>query len=279
MVWRIVLVLLCLGAGTAYSEPPSPAPTKATDKQKTNATDLKQEAGTNQPVTEQPPAPVGTGSSVTGSPHSDKKDDAKRDYTSSEWWLVYITGALVAATLGLMCYTARLWRETQESIKLARAEFLSTHRPKIIVRAIYRDDAPNNEQQPAPQVTFSIANVGSTPATIFEISATVMSIDWDLCARPAYAPSAKHNTVIHIGNPLPITIPIQDDVAAQQDMASGFYQGNSAFDTSKESICCFGYILYRDSIERIYRTAFLRRYNPSTSHWDKVDDPDYEYQD
>lgn len=188
------------------------------------------------------------------------------------FWLVIVTAVLAGIGVWQGCQLKR-------SIDLARDEFISTHRPKIIIRAIYRDDAPDNETEPMPQMTFSIANIGSTPATVFEISATVREIDWDLCPRPAYATSTKYNTVIHIGNPLPLTIHIGDDVAGKQNFELGFWIGNKAFEVSRTSICCFGFILYKDSLDHIYRTAFLRRYNPSPDRWDKIDDPDYEYQD
>ncbi len=38
---------------------------------------------------------------------------AERQSHAAEWWLVGFTGLLVGATIGLMFYTARLWRETK----------------------------------------------------------------------------------------------------------------------------------------------------------------------
>lgn len=38
--------------------------------------------------------------------------NSDRNYTASEWWLVYLTGLLSAFTLGLMLFTAKLWRTT-----------------------------------------------------------------------------------------------------------------------------------------------------------------------
>jgi hypothetical protein len=43
------------------------------------------------------------------------------DYSSSEWWLVYLTGGLVMVTLGLAIYTAKLWGATKTLSQDARA--------------------------------------------------------------------------------------------------------------------------------------------------------------
>jgi hypothetical protein len=53
-------------------------------------------------------------------PEPTKEHENARSYTSSEWWLVYITSALVLATVGLMIYTARLWGATESLAKDAK---------------------------------------------------------------------------------------------------------------------------------------------------------------
>ncbi|MBK6850692.1 MAG: hypothetical protein IPG93_03515 [Burkholderiales bacterium] len=46
---------------------------------------------------------------------------AEPNYLSSEWWLVYLTAALAIFTLGLMIYTARMWRATVRLSEDAKA--------------------------------------------------------------------------------------------------------------------------------------------------------------
>lgn len=48
------------------------------------------------------------------------KTEKHHDYASSEWWLVYLTGALAAITFALALYTAKLWRTTHQLSKDAR---------------------------------------------------------------------------------------------------------------------------------------------------------------
>ena len=45
----------------------------------------------------------------------------QHDYSSGEWWLVYLTGTLAAFTLGLMIYTAKLWGSTKNAVEEAKA--------------------------------------------------------------------------------------------------------------------------------------------------------------
>ena len=269
MVWRIVLVLLCLGADAAYSEPPSPAPTKATDKQKTKAPDLKREAGTNQPVTEQPPAPVGMGSSATGSPHSDKKDDTKRDSTSSEWWLVYITGALVAATIGLMCYTARLWRETQESVRLAREEFISTHRPKIILRdAICTDNEIGNQIV----VSYTLVNIGETRARIVLWGAEVQLITDEAFDLPQAPPMAEG---WHEGFGGAVLEPGEERTGKHYSVCRWRTDDGSrhAYEEQRRGLFFCGHLVYEDDRNIRRHTAFWRKYDLTTSRFYLVNHP------
>lgn len=52
---------------------------------------------------------------------------APPNYGSSEWWLVYLTAALSIFTLGLMIYTAKMWRATVDLSKEAKATSEQQH--------------------------------------------------------------------------------------------------------------------------------------------------------
>jgi hypothetical protein len=51
---------------------------------------------------------------------SQQPSPARLDDSSSEWWLVYITGALATITFFLALYTARLWSATSRLVKDAK---------------------------------------------------------------------------------------------------------------------------------------------------------------
>src|SRR5437868_5866881 len=98
----MLVVVLFSDLVLAQSQVPSPTPTEAEQKNQTQTKDEGQSTDANQRGTESPPLVI--------------KVEKTRDYTSSEWWLVYITGALVLATCGLIIYTARLWGATKSIV-------------------------------------------------------------------------------------------------------------------------------------------------------------------
>ena len=113
-MWRISIVLLiCLFAGSAYSNPPAPNTPNAEQKNQVDTKDKQQPTNPDQRGTETSPLFIKVIPPLAVEQDSTKEHENSRSYTSSEWWLVYITGALVLATVGLMVYTARLWGATK----------------------------------------------------------------------------------------------------------------------------------------------------------------------
>jgi spore coat protein U-like protein len=118
-----------------------------------------------------------------------------------------------------------------------------------------------------------MANVGQTPATTIEISATLMHVPSGILpAGPPYGERRKDTINVKVGEPQPFTTSISGEVAEE-------FKSEQRRGMGKTSIYCLGYILYEDSLRQRYRTAFLRHYNASTKRFEMVSDPDYEYQD
>lgn len=73
-------------------------------------------------------------------------------------------------TLELRHSTDKLWDASQEQTKLARNEFLATHRPELVVRSFLFSklpDAPDDTGLTDEyRITFWIANKGRSPATL-----------------------------------------------------------------------------------------------------------------
>ena len=109
---RIVL-LICVFAVPVHASPPSPTPPEAGHKPESHSEQHEQGAVTDQRGTENAPVFIKVIPPLALEPYSVKENDKHHDYTSPEWWLVYITATLVAVTFGLMIYTAFLWRSTQ----------------------------------------------------------------------------------------------------------------------------------------------------------------------
>lgn len=95
-------------------------------------------------------------------------DDRIADYTL---WLTIFTAVLGVGTLAL-------WWETRRAGNLARAEFIASHRPSVIVRAIrspeqrdyYAKALAGDTEQPMQWLFIALANVGESDATIVEFT-------------------------------------------------------------------------------------------------------------
>jgi hypothetical protein len=305
-MWRISIVLLiCLFPRPAFSNPPSPTPPKASHQPEANPGQQKQYPAADQRGTETSPLFIKVIPPLAIDPEPAKEYEEARDYSSAEWWLVYVTVGLSAITLVLAIFTGWLWNATRKmgndarlnsiqqanemrtslriaqesadtakaSVALARQEFISTHRPMIVVRGVQFGRAMGNISTLPFQLDFIMANVGSTPATTIEISVTLIHVPSGILpAGPPYGERHKDEITVKVGEPHPFCSYIGGDVVDEFNLQDGFGAATT-------SIYCLGYIIYKDKNCGHYRTAFLRRYNASSQRFSAVEDPDYEYRD
>lgn len=150
------LVTICL----ADSHQPVPCPTKAKqqlkcgDEQKNATAEVDKRGSMESPLVVEGPLPQSHRTS------GDLNAKEERDYSSSEWWLVYITAILAAFTFGLMIYTAKLWGatrhtllETKEAEERQLRAYLAVNMAKIRQQTIGEF-----------QTLIEIKNFGQTPA-------------------------------------------------------------------------------------------------------------------
>jgi hypothetical protein len=114
-------------------------------------------------------------------------NEALADYTK---WLMRYTGLLFLATLGMGIATLGLYASGQDQIRLAREEFLSTHRPKLVIRNVHivREHIAGWPVGSSFGVRYDLVNVGDTPATIV---GTTMEIQLVTSTLLAPSPSAE----------------------------------------------------------------------------------------
>ncbi len=89
-----------------------------------------------------------------------KSADEHHDYSSAEWWLVYVTGGLAAFTLGLMIFTLKLWGATKKLV----TETQTAESPYLI--PVFEDLENTPTDRPSPKVRYAFMNGGKTPASI-----------------------------------------------------------------------------------------------------------------
>jgi hypothetical protein len=167
---------------------------------------------------------------------------------------------------------------TKESMDLARKEFVSTHRPKLIIRSVTikpptHPALPIEEGKPV-EVEGVVVNVGNTPAEIVESNVTVLVGGPMFHARTPFGPSSNNINGVKLVPGGAYTFWLrseQIDFKNTPDLYS--------LNKGEKVIYFFGFIMYRDDIGNTRRTAFCRRYDPNAERFTVVNDPDYEYID
>jgi len=91
-----------------------------------------------------------------------QKENPEEAIARYNQWLTIFTGILAGFTAILAVATVGLGAMNFFQLRLARAEFISTHRPKLIVRQfVFMQPLPDQ----VLKVEFSIINIGDTEAT------------------------------------------------------------------------------------------------------------------
>ena len=188
---------------------------------------------------------------------------AEEATTIFTFWL-----AVVGAFTGfVLCWQACLLRG---QTRLAREEFIASHRPKIIIRGfrLLHQDMPIGKKI---NFAFTAQNIGDTGAKIIEyrngtfIQFAIQNIPSDLSF-----PTAENllpNLVLESG--VSQLFPGDSGEKLLEDKRTQIYSGKSA-------LYCMGIIVYCDEIGTRRETGFCRRYRPSENRWEVID-CEYEY--
>ncbi len=202
----------------------------------------------------------------------EKTDEALARYTR---YLAWFTGILAVATIVLGAATIWLGLAGERQFKLARNEFLSTHRPELRLKHIWfastDGNIPADDIRNRPLVvTLDIVNVGRNNAFVEFVNFATLIL-WpgdELPQRPPYDnPGAPQNFLAHdrVVPGLTLKVPISDGRIL----------------TDRE-----GTIGYRDDLEYLRQTAFCRYFKGpidstpiSFGPFKRHKHPDYEYQD
>jgi hypothetical protein len=194
------------------------------------------------------------------------------------------TGTWTAiATLAIAIFTYTLYRETnrqarltRESIDLARAEFVTTFRPKMAIRSM---SVSAIEPQKPISIELYIANVGGSTANIRRRNVTILMHRQSnpLPPRPAYDPemTVPERIQLVVGGSIKITA----TTAARSLPSEATVQ---AIGRGQILLYVIGYVIFVDDNDGPGECAFCRVYNRVTNRFGRPDGPidaDYEYED
>lgn len=175
-------------------------------------------------------------------------------------WLMAFTGILAIATAGLGGLNFF-------QVRLARAEFISTHRPKLRIRRIFPiTPFAANE---APRIRILAANIGDTKATVFEFGCEI------------------YTDVNHLPGAIPAPIAALEVPPGKQisiEFTGGAVLDFATADAARDGwIFVVGIINYADDQGVVRSTAFARRYSSSRNRFipvaDDYPESDREYED
>lgn len=193
-------------------------------------------------------------------------------------WVLDPTNLTAISTLGIFAFTivlagvgicqARLIRST---IDLARDEFLSTHRPEIIVHNFEVAREATDDGEPIG-AQFVVVNKGATAASILDIRAKIFM-------TANLRPGAHLPSIGYVGHQLRGGEIIKDVAVFGGVLDSAVSDINSGFGTkhSGPKLWCVGRITYKDDVGRQRETGFCRSYDAVRECWVKEPDSDYEY--
>jgi hypothetical protein len=196
--------------------------------------------------------PNGAGSSFAKSAvaHSDTADDRIARYTL---WLAILTGGLVLVSSFQFYFLNRAEKTSQSLAKLARDEFIATHRPRVIVRFI---QGPFHDDDGHEFMWVTFANVGETAATI-------TAIGGDLTRRNASTGAWRSPGLDASPKPVtPVTLESGDrhlvKVTAKAPLSDVEMFGDA---TGTYQLCAVGGVRYQDGNSRTRETALFRTNN------------------
>lgn len=199
---------------------------------------------------------------------------------------------IAIATVLIAIFTLTLWRSThalwdagQEQLRLARDEFLATHRPKLIVRQMGWDGpghpgidlgGEDDDTREAITIRFQIVNQGAVKATIANINVTLVPM---VPSRSEPFPGSR-------------PVDVRNNSGRHIEVASGgvfnYHTAEIRLENRTDwlhmthdspTVFVVGFVRYQDDIGTPYRTHFLRRLDRAQGRFLPEPDPEYEYQD
>jgi hypothetical protein len=190
----------------------------------------------------------------------------------SETWTALATGVIALFTIVLSWVSRRQAKLTRATLALARDEFFSTHRPRVIVHSF---DC-RSEGDGLIGAIFQYVNAGDTRARITEIGSSIfLAVEGP---RPGGGPMSTEKFLDrHLEGRETSTYTVKSNVT-DAEVAGVVLQGERQgrhFPFTRAF--CVGYIDYTDKLGIRRKTGFCREYHSATRSWHRVENSDYEY--
>jgi hypothetical protein len=208
-------------------------------------------------------------------PHSSNDPKNESCWNEQRWWEskffteINVADACLAVFTGVLVIVS-WWQgvHLQNHVKFLREEFVSTHRPKIIVRDFHISGQV--QENTAITIGFLYVNIGETVAKNIRISYEIIprQDSEDIIGHPSVRTIQAPDTTLVCGAigraALPSNIIFSRDNVGH--LASGWLE-----------IVCRGTVVYEDERGTIRRTGFARVCGNAQGRFALIDDPEREY--
>ncbi len=272
IVVLILLAVLLVDNNFAESQPPPSqtpqikAEVKSNDTIKHQNPSSQTDKMTNTPVSIIPKVTPKIENGIT------KKTTENREEQGPEFWpsffgfrikitdslLVFFTAILALFTWFLHRSTRKLWKAgeeqmkiTRDSLALAREEFISAHRPKLIIRSVtFKPHGFPVIGEPV-QIEGVVVNIGNTATEIIESSITAIVGDQIFGARTPFAPACDNINGVKLvpGGAYTFWLTSETVVIQNSSVLVSITSGAKV-------IYFFGFIMYRDEIGNMSQYLF-----------------------
>lgn len=224
----------------------------------------------------------GSGALTSAGPNKEKSySQNERTEDGTEYWPTLfglhlkITDSLLALfTLGLLVFTGllwkstdKLWRVTMRTIQISHQEYISTHRPRIILRLF---ELIGTEHEGPIRIGYRVINAGESTAHLMSINATILYAHTTLPATPPYDTSRTDHfthTLMESGQFMDREATTSTDI---NEFEAVFLDGTA--------LMVFGFVTYCDD-NGIVRQMGFGRSHVGNGHFRSIDSEEYVYND
>ena len=306
----VALVLAC--NVYAQSQPPSPAPTKFTQNDKSKTARKQTVASGDKSDADSVSAQIDQLKSKLATWENRQAAKQRQENTSSDWWLRWSTIATAIATLaiaglgifqGWAMHKQRLAMDAQAaymrdglaetkkaadasvaSAETARRTFVDSHQPKLAVRFMFLNGSREQGRDIIMEGRLFVHNVGLSVA-ILTSQYTEIFIGNHLPAINPYEGKIGEQLIdvtLEPGRSTVITFPtVKPEGSLQHHRQWVHYAGRTGVHGGPNASDLFviGWIKYNDSMGRERTFGFSRKFDWLTQRFNRTPDQDYEYDD
>ncbi len=264
----IALAACWVSAASAALQPPAPTPAKTASQPERQAGQEQKQAEYDKRGTKALPLVIEISQSPVVKAETTDKTEKRHDYASSEWWLVYLTGSLVAVTFGLAVYTGKLYRATvtlgQEAKASGETQNANTSKALKIseehanyIAASERGYVKLSEIEPGVQpvdgknfcvIQFEVKNFGKTPAHVTDVRIESKALEFGE-RLPDPFPFGPHSEAFPNGFLMP-----------GESLTVITSVSRASVDDGSKQLWFFGRVDYIDAFGKRWRGGYARKY-------------------